>query len=69
MTPRPSGFAAGAVGGDVIRLFAGAGGHEVPLTELDGRYWCYETAKSFTGRVIGMYAGEGTVAFGCFVER
>jgi xylan 1,4-beta-xylosidase len=69
MTPPPSGFAAGAVGGDVIRLFAGAGGQEVLLTELDGRYWCYETAKSFTGRVIGMYAGEGTVAFGCFVER
>ena len=31
------------------------GGQEVLLTELDGRYWCYETAKSFTGRVIAAW--------------
>ena len=39
------------------------------LAELDGRYWTYETAKSFTGRVVGMFADEGTVTFGRFVER
>ncbi len=33
------------------------------LTELDGRYWAYETTESFTGRVLGLYAIDGTVAF------
>ena len=51
------------LGGDRIRLSAAAGGHRVTLAELDGRYWCFETAKSFTGRVIGLYAREGTVTF------
>lgn len=27
------------------------------------RYWTAETCASFTGRVIGMYAREGTVRF------
>jgi hypothetical protein len=34
-----------------------------PLAGLDGRYLSTEVAGGFTGRVIGMYAAEGTVAF------
>ena len=33
------------------------------LAEFDGRYWSFEVAKSFTGRVFGLYAVEGTVTF------
>jgi xylan 1,4-beta-xylosidase len=33
------------------------------LAELDGRYLSTEVAGGFTGRVIGMYATSGTVAF------
>ncbi len=33
------------------------------LAEVDGRYLSNETAASFTGRVFGVYATEGTVAF------
>jgi xylan 1,4-beta-xylosidase len=54
------------VGGDRIRLVAASvadPGNEVVLAELDGRYWAYETTESFTGRVLGLYAIDGTVAF------
>ena len=66
------------VGGDRIQLVASSvpsgappqtpglparAGDEVVLTELDGRYWAYETTESFTGRVLGLYAIDGTVAF------
>ncbi len=37
-----------------------------PLAELDGRYLSTEVACGFTGRVIGMYATEDTVAFDWF---
>ncbi|MFE1319977.1 glycoside hydrolase family 43 protein [Kitasatospora phosalacinea] len=37
-----------------------------PLAELDGRYLSTEVAAGFTGRVIGMYATGGTVAFDWF---
>lgn len=33
-----------------------------PLAELDGRYLSSEVAGGFTGRVIGVYATEGTIA-------
>ncbi|WP_448628338.1 family 43 glycosylhydrolase [Geodermatophilus sp. URMC 64] len=69
MTPPPSDFSAGAVGGDRIRLVASSGGQDVVLTELDGRYWTFEVAKSFTGRVVGLYATEGTVTFADFRYR
>ena len=46
----PTGFVADAAGGDRIRLVAG--GRRV-LAEFDGRYWTFEVAKSFTGRVSG----------------
>jgi hypothetical protein len=42
-----------------VRLVAG----EVVLAEFDGRYWSFEVAKSFTGRVLGLYTAEGTVTF------
>ena len=51
------------LGGDRIRLIAVAGDQQVQLAELDGRYWSFETAKSFTGRVVGLYAISGTVLF------
>jgi hypothetical protein len=47
-------------------LIANAGGDDVLLTELDGRFWTAESCASFTGRVIGLYASEGTVGFADF---
>ncbi|WP_436535478.1 family 43 glycosylhydrolase [Actinoplanes sp. HUAS TT8] len=52
----------GGDGADRIRLIAG----DVCLAELDGRYWSCETAASFTGRVTGVYAAEGTVTVSRF---
>jgi beta-xylosidase len=59
------GFTPEAMGGDRIRLFAGG----TLLTELDGRYWTAETCTSFTGRVIGLFATDGTVGFADFRYR
>jgi len=36
------------------------------LARVDGRYLSQETAASFTGRVIGLYATQGEVAFTSF---
>ncbi|MEU6103697.1 glycoside hydrolase family 43 protein [Streptomyces flaveolus] len=47
---------------DRIRLLAGG----TQLAELDGRYWTAETCASFTGRVVGLWAREGTVRFADF---
>jgi xylan 1,4-beta-xylosidase len=63
--PPPAGFDAAAMGGDRIRLLAGG----TLLAELDGRYWTAETCASFTGRVIGLYASQGTVSFASFRYR
>ncbi len=60
LSPPPDGFTPAALGGDRIRLLAGG----TLLAELDGRYWSAETCASFTGRVIGLYASQGTVRFG-----
>jgi beta-xylosidase len=65
MAPAEPGFTPVAMGGDRIRLFAG----DTLVTELDGRYWTAETTASFTGRVIGLYAEEGTVTFADFRYR
>jgi hypothetical protein len=59
----PSGFVPAAAGGGTVRLIAAADDREVVLAEFDGRYWSFEVAKSFTGRVVGVYAAEGTVTF------
>jgi beta-xylosidase len=54
-------------GPDVVRLGAEHPGGEFEiLAELDGRYLSTEVAGGFTGRVIGMYAVAGTVAFDWF---
>lgn len=53
----------GQLGGEAIRLLAAAAERSVLLAELDGRYWSYETAKGFTGRVVGVHAEQGTVRF------
>jgi xylan 1,4-beta-xylosidase len=63
--PPALGFNSEAMGGDRIRLFAGGG----LLAELDGRYWAAETCASFTGRVVGLYADQGTVTFADFRYR
>jgi xylan 1,4-beta-xylosidase len=61
--PPAQGFTVEAMGGDRIRLVAVAGGEEVELTELDGRFWTAEACASFTGRVVGPYATDGTPTF------
>jgi beta-xylosidase len=48
---------------DMVTLWAEAGGEKVELARVDGRGLSAETAASFTGRVIGLYATAGTVAF------
>jgi beta-xylosidase len=55
-----------AHGPDVLRLGIEEQGELMAITELDGRYLSTEVAGGFTGRVIGMYAAEGTVAFDWF---
>jgi hypothetical protein len=52
-----------AAGGGTVRLIATGDGRAAVLAEFDGRYWSFEVAKSFTGRVFGLYAVEGTVIF------
>ncbi|SDO33374.1 hypothetical protein [Lentzea jiangxiensis] len=39
------------------------------LAALDGKYLSTEVAGGFTGRVIGLYAAEGTVRFDWFEHR
>jgi beta-xylosidase len=49
---------------DLVRLGTeDRDGRFTVLAELDGRYLSTEVAGGFTGRVIGMYAAAGTVAF------
>ena len=61
MAPAGDRVHAEALGGDRIRLVAPRGRRRLLLAELDGRYWTAETCASFTGRVVGLYATEGTV--------
>ncbi len=68
MAPAAPGFTPEAMGGDRVRLLAG-GTLLAELAELDGRYWTAETCASFTGRVIGLFASEGTVRFAGFRYR
>ncbi|MFD8815038.1 glycoside hydrolase family 43 protein [Streptomyces sp. NPDC059627] len=64
-----SGMGLDALGPDLVRLSADPGTGPVELAVLDGRYVSAETSASFTGRVAGMYAAEGTVAFDRFGYR
>lgn len=47
---------------DVFHLGATVDGERIELAQVDGRFLSSETAESFTGRVIGVYAVSGTVA-------
>jgi xylan 1,4-beta-xylosidase len=42
------------------------GAEKLELARLEGRYLSQETAASFTGRVIGLYAVSGEVTFSDF---
>jgi hypothetical protein len=54
-------------GPDTIRLgIERPDGEFEALAELDGRYLSTEVAGGFTGRVIGVYATAGSVAFDWF---
>ncbi|WP_416973104.1 glycoside hydrolase family 43 protein [Streptomyces sp. 4F14] len=60
-TPEPRGARTGP---DTVTLgIENPDGTYVQLAALDGRYLSTEVAGGFTGRVIGMYAAEGTVHF------
>jgi xylan 1,4-beta-xylosidase len=49
---------------DYVRFVARSGdGQDVVLARVDGRYLSAETAASFTGRVLGVFAVTGTVTF------
>jgi beta-xylosidase len=53
-------------GPDLVRLGVERDGEFAVLAELDGRYLSTEVAGGFLGRVVGMYAAEGTVRFDWF---
>lgn len=60
---RPPGDSAGlARTSDVFHLGATVDGERVELAQIDGRFLASETAESFTGRVIGVYAVSGEVS-------
>jgi beta-xylosidase len=63
---RPEGDAFEARTSDVVELAAIVDGERTVLLELDGRYLSSETAESFTGRVIGLFALEGEVVVDWF---
>jgi hypothetical protein len=54
-----------AAGPDTL-AFSIVGTDTALLAELDGRYLSTQLSTGFTGRVIGMYAIEGSVAFDWF---
>ncbi|WP_026554533.1 glycoside hydrolase family 43 protein [Arthrobacter sp. 35W] len=56
----------GHLSSDTIALQAVIDGEALTLAELDGRYLSAETAASFTGRVAGVFATRGSVAFEWF---
>jgi beta-xylosidase len=47
---------------DVFHLGATVDGERIELAQVDGRFLASETAESFTGRVIGVYAVRGDAA-------
>lgn len=66
----PRGRASWFPPGDRIRLtVVDDTGAETQLAEVDGRFWSVETSATFTGRVTGMFAEEGTVHFADFRYR
>jgi hypothetical protein len=57
--------------GDVVVLSVSSSpdAEKIELARVDGRYLSQETAASFTGRVIGLYAVNGEVSFSDFRYR
>ena len=51
---------------DLVVLSVGTGSARVELARVDGRYLSQETAASFTGRVLCLYAVTGEVSFAGF---
>jgi hypothetical protein len=68
VSPSPEAPGIEPTGPDTIAFWLGDPDAEgaQPLAELEGRYLSTEVATGFTGRVIGMYAVDGTVAFDWF---
>ena len=60
---RPAGATGMVSTSDVFHLGATIDGERVELAEVDGRFLSSEVTESFTGRVIGLYALRGDVAF------
>jgi xylan 1,4-beta-xylosidase len=50
----------------VLGVSAAPDGERTELARVDGRYLSQETAASFTGRVLGLYAVRGEVSFSDF---
>lgn len=48
---------------DRIRLSVDSADKSRVIAEIDGRHWTSEVLESFTGRVTGMYADQGSVVF------
>jgi len=48
---------------DLVHFVARSGDAETTLAAVDGRYLSAETAASFTGRVLGLFAVQGSVTF------
>ena len=51
---------------DIVVLSVGTGAARAELARVDGRYLSQETAASFTGRVLVLYAVTGEVSFAGF---
>lgn len=58
-----AGFGPEMMTSDFVELWAESAGSEIRLARVDGRYLSAETAASFTGRVVGLFATTGTVSF------
>lgn len=61
--PSGLGFGPEQMTSDFVTLWAESDGESIELARVDGRALSAETAASFTGRVIGLYAAEGTAVF------
>jgi xylan 1,4-beta-xylosidase len=60
------GFLPNLTSDQVVLSVTTAEGERHELARVDGRYLSQETAASFTGRVIGLFATQGEVAFTAF---
>lgn len=69
LKPAPMAFGVDAQSSDYIEFgWIGQDGKKNAITEFDGRFLSAEVTASFTGRVIGMYAVDGTVVARNYAE-